>query len=183
MNICIGLIMLPPTLKRHGFDGEPEYGGGLQVGNFIQNMSLFFSGYLLGFWLVWRMALVTLPFLPLLLIPGGFYNRAISGLALQMQVAYNKAGIIAEQSISSVRTVYSFVGEDTAVKAYSDSLNKTVELGIKQGLAKGLAIGSIGVNFAIWAFMAWYGSKQVLEGYANGAEVMYAGVAVIIGGM
>ncbi|CAK9263783.1 unnamed protein product [Sphagnum jensenii] len=154
-----------------------------KVGNFIQNMSLFFSGYLLGFWLVWRMALVTLPFLPLLLIPGGFYNRAISGLALQMQVAYNKAGIIAEQSISSVRTVYSFVGEDTAVKAYSDSLNKTVELGIKQGLAKGLAIGSIGVNFAIWAFMAWYGSKQVLEGYANGAEVMYAGIAVIIGGI
>ncbi len=155
----------------------------LQVGNFIQNMSLFVAGYLVGFLLVWRMALVALPFLPFLLIPGGFYNRAISVLALRMQAAYNKAGTLAEQSISSVRTVYSFVGEETTVKAYSDSLNETVELGLKQGFAKGLAIGSIGVNFAIWAFLAWYGSQQVLKGYANGAQVLITGVSVLVGGM
>jgi ATP-binding cassette subfamily B (MDR/TAP) protein 1 len=155
----------------------------LQVGNFIQNMSLFVAGYLLGFLLVWRMALVGLPFLPLLLIPGGFYSRAISSLALRMKSAYNKAGMIAEQSISSVRTVYSFVGEDTTVKAYSDALNDTVELGIKQGLAKGLAVGAIGINFAIWAFLSWYGSEQVLKGYANGAHVLVTGLAVLIGGM
>ncbi|CAM6042945.1 unnamed protein product [Sphagnum compactum] len=154
-----------------------------KVGNFIQNMSLFVAGYLLGFLLVWRMALVALPFLPFLLIPGGFYNRAISVLALRMQAAYNKAGTIAEQSISSVRTVYSFVGEETTVKAYSDSLNETVELGLKQGFAKGLAIGSIGVNFAIWAFMAWYGSQQVLKGHANGAQVLMTGVSVLVGGI
>ncbi|KAH9535052.1 hypothetical protein CY35_17G034100 [Sphagnum magellanicum] len=154
-----------------------------KVGNFIQNMSLFVAGYLLGFLLVWRMALVGLPFLPLLLVPGGFYSRAISSLALRMKSAYNKAGMIAEQSISSVRTVYSFVGEDTTVKAYSDALNDTVELGIKQGLAKGLAVGAIGINFAIWAFLSWYGSQQVLKGYANGAHVLITGLAVLIGGI
>jgi len=75
------------------------------------------------------------------------------------------------------------VGEETTVKAYSDSLNETVELGLKQGFAKGLAIGSIGVNFAIWAFLAWYGSQQVLKGYANGAQVLITGVSVLVGGM
>ncbi|CAM6007218.1 unnamed protein product [Sphagnum balticum] len=166
-----------------GSDSTALYRKTSHVGNFVQNMSLFVAGYLLGFLLVWRMALVALPFLPFLLIPGGFYNRAISVLALRMQAAYNKAGTIAEQSVSSVRTVYSFVGEETTVKAYSDSLNQTVELGLKQGFAKGLAIGSIGVNFAIWAFMAWYGSQQVLKGYANGAQVLLTGVSVLVGGI
>ncbi|AES92387.1 ABC transporter B family protein, putative [Medicago truncatula] len=63
-----------------------------------------------------------------------------------MREEYNKAGIIAEQAISSIRTVYSFAGE--------------MKLGLKQGLAKGLSIGSNGLLFAVWSLMAYYGSRM-----------------------
>jgi ATP-binding cassette subfamily B (MDR/TAP) protein 1 len=144
----------------------------LQVGNFIQYMATFVGGYIVAYVQVWRLAL-----------PGWFYNRAVTSLSSRMQSSYNKAGAIAEESISSVRTVYSFVGETKVVKLFSSSLDETVRLGIKQGFAKGLSMGSVGINFAIWAFLGWYGSEQILAGRADGGNILTTGIAIISGGM
>lgn len=149
----------------------------------MKNMTTFLSGYVVSFFLIWRMALIILPFLPFLLIPGVYYNRAVSSLALQMQTSYNVAGGIAEQALSSVRTVYSFVAEDATVKAYSEALDSTLRLGMKQGFAKGIAIGSVGISYAIWALIAWYGSEQVIQGHTEGALVIVVGFLLIHGGM
>lgn len=154
-----------------------------KVGNFIQNITHFAGSYVVAYVQVWRVALAATPFVPLLLIPGAFYNRAVTSLAGRMQAAYNKAGAVAEESISSVRTVYSFVGETKVVSSYSNSLDETVKLGIKQGLAKGFAMGSVGINFAIWAFVGWYGSEQVLAGRADGGNILTTGIAIISGGL
>jgi ATP-binding cassette subfamily B (MDR/TAP) protein 1 len=155
----------------------------LQVGNFIQYMATFVGGYIVAYVQVWRLALAATPFIPLLLLPGWFYNRAVTSLSSRMQSSYNKAGAIAEESISSVRTVYSFVGETKVVKLFSSSLDETVRLGIKQGFAKGLSMGSVGINFAIWAFLGWYGSEQILAGRADGGNILTTGIAIISGGM
>jgi ATP-binding cassette subfamily B (MDR/TAP) protein 1 len=152
----------------------------VQVGNYVKNMTTFLSRYAVSFFLVWRLALIVLPFLPLLLIPGAYYNRAISSLALRMQTSYNVAGGIVEQALSSMRTVYSFVAEEGTVKAYSDS---TLKLGLKQGYAKGIAIDSVGVCYAIWALMAWYGSEEVIKGHAQGGLVIVTGFLFVHGGM
>ena len=146
-------------------------------------MSSFIGGYIVAYVQIWRLALVATPFIPLLLLPGWFYNRAVTSLSARMQSSYNKAGGIAEESISSVRTVYSFVGESEVSNRYSSSLDETVRLGIKQGFAKGLSMGSVGINFAIWAFLGWYGSKQILAGRADGGKVLTTGIAVLSGGM
>jgi len=155
----------------------------MQVGNYVKNMTTFLSGYVVSFFLIWRLALVILPFLPFLLIPGAYYNRAVSSLAVRMQTSYNVAGGIAEQAVSSVRTVYSFVAEDATVKAYSEALDSTLRLGMKQGFAKGIAIGSVGISYAIWALMAWYGSEQVIQGHVQGALVIVVGFLLVHGGM
>ncbi|RHN42192.1 putative xenobiotic-transporting ATPase [Medicago truncatula] len=77
-----------------------------------------------------------------------------------MREEYNKAGTIAEQAISSIRTVYSFAGESKTIAAFSNALEGSVKLGLKQGLAKGLSIGSNGLLFAVWSLMAYYGSRM-----------------------
>lgn len=116
----------------------------------MKNMTTFLSGYIVSFFLIWRLALVILPFLPFLLIPGAYYNRAVSSLAVRMQNSYNVAGAIAEQAVSSVRTVYSFVAEEATVKAYSDALDPTLRLGMKQASPR----GSLS---ALWAFRTPFG--------------------------
>jgi len=105
------------------------------------------------------------------------------GLARKMREEYNQAGTIAEQAISSIRTVYSFAGESKTITAFSDALEGSVKLGLKQGLAKGLAIGSNGVVFAIWSFMSYYGSRMVMYHGAKGGTVFAVGASLALGGL
>jgi ATP-binding cassette subfamily B (MDR/TAP) protein 1 len=85
--------------------------------------------------------------------------------------------------VSSIRTVYSYVGEERTVKAYKISLEPTLKHGIKQGLMKGMAIGTIGVTFAVWALQGWYGSTLVMHKKAKGGDVFTAGVCIVYGGL
>lgn len=123
------------------------------------------------------------PFVVFLVIPGLMYGRALMSITRKIRDEYNKAGAIVEQAISSVRTVYSFVGESKTIASYSAALQGTVKLGLRQGLAKGLAIGSNGVVFAIWSFMSYYGSRLVMYHGAEGGTVFAVGAAIAIGGL
>lgn len=147
------------------------------------NIALFIGSYIAAFTLLWRLAIVAFPFLVLLVIPGLIYGKTLLTLASKIREEYNEAGTIAEQTISSIRTVYSFVGESKSITAFSNALQGTVELGLKQGLAKGLAIGSNGVVFAIWSFMCYYGSKLVMHHGARGGTVFAVGAAITVGGL
>ncbi|KAI3748057.1 hypothetical protein L6452_10888 [Arctium lappa] len=150
---------------------------------FVMNVSIFCGAYVVGFILLWRLAIVGLPFILLLVIPGLIYGKVLMSLSRKIREEYNKAGTVAEQAISSVRTVYSFVGENKTITEYSAALEGTVKLGLKQGLAKGVTIGSNGVVFAVWSFLSWYGSRLVMYHGANGGTVFAVGAAVAIGGL
>ena len=121
------------------------------------------------------------PFVVLLVIPGLIYGKTMIRLARKIREESNKAGTIAEQAISSIRTVYSFVGESKTINAFSDALQGSVKLGLRQGLAKGLAIGSKGAVFAIWSFMCYYGSRLVMYHGAKGGTVFAVGSVICIG--
>jgi ATP-binding cassette subfamily B (MDR/TAP) protein 1 len=48
---------------------------------------------------------------------------------------------------------------------------------------KGMAIGTIGVTFAVWALQGWYGSTLVMHKKAKGGDVFTAGVCIVYGGL
>lgn len=100
-----------------------------------------------------------------------------------MKDAYGVAGVIAEQAISSIRTVYSYVGERQTLDRFSDTLQKSTYIGVKQGFTKGLLIGSMGMVFATWAFISWVGSILVTQKGETSGRVFIAGVCIILGGM
>ncbi|KAL6520343.1 ABC transporter B member 15 [Orobanche minor] len=156
---------------------------GEKVPVFVMNLATFLGCYVGAFILLWRLAIAGLPFVVFLVIPGLMYGRALMSIVRKMRDEYNKAGAILEQALSSVRTVYSFAGERKTIDAYSDALRGTVELGLRQGLAKGLAIGSNGVVFAIWSFLSYYGSRLVMYHGAQGGTVFGVGVAITTGGL
>ena len=155
----------------------------MQVPVFGMNVSIFGGAYIVAFVLLWRLAIVGLPFIIILVIPGLIYGRVLMSLSRKIREEYNKAGAVAEQAISSVRTVYSFVGENKTITEYSAALQATVELGLKQGLAKGITIGCIGVAYAVLSFLCWYGSRLVMYHGAKGGTVFAVGAALNYGGM
>ncbi|XWS32817.1 hypothetical protein CRYUN_Cryun22dG0022200 [Craigia yunnanensis] len=154
-----------------------------KVPNFLMNVAIFVGCYMVAFIMLWRLAIVGFPFAVLLVIPGLMYGRGLIGIARKIREEYNKAGTIAEQAISSIRTVYSFVGESKTIAEFSAALQGSVKLGLRQGLAKGLAIGSNGVVFATWAFMSYYGSRMVMYHGAPGGTVFIVGASITMGGL
>lgn len=149
----------------------------------MMNASMFTGSYFVAFLMLWRLAIVGFPFVVLLVIPGLMYGRTLMNLARKIRKEYNKAGAVVEQAVSSIRTVYAFVGEDKTIAEYSAALRGSVDLGLRQGLAKGLAIGSNGVVFAIWSFMSYYGSRMVMYHGAQGGTVFAVGAAIAVGGL
>ncbi|CAL5059836.1 unnamed protein product [Urochloa decumbens] len=150
--------------------------------NFVMNSAVFVGGYAVGFALLWRLTLVGLPAVVLLIVPGFLYGRALVGLARQIREQYTRPGAIAEQAMSSARTVYSFVAESRATAQFSAALEESARLGIKQGLAKGVAIGSSGISFAIYAFNIWYSGRLVMDHGSKGGTIFAVSTLIIIGG-
>ncbi|KAH7660065.1 Xenobiotic-transporting ATPase protein [Dioscorea alata] len=154
-----------------------------KVPNFIMCCSIFVGSYMVAFIIMWRLALVAFPTVLLLIIPGILYGRTLMSLARKIKEESDKATCVIEQAISSIRTVYSFVGESKTMADFSVTLNTCVKLGLRQGLIKGLAIGSNGVCLAIWAFVSWYGSKLIMYSGAHGGNIFAVGIEVTYGGL
>ncbi|XWS40814.1 hypothetical protein CRYUN_Cryun17cG0027800 [Craigia yunnanensis] len=153
-----------------------------KVPNLIARGATFIGTYIAAFLILWRLALVVFPFLLLLVIPTLIYGKILLSLARKIRVEYNKASTVAEQAISSIRTVYAFVGENKTTTEFFSALQGSVKLGLKQGLAKGLAIGSNGITFSIWAFTTYYGSRMVMYHGALGGTVFIVGTCIAVGG-
>ncbi|KAJ3677350.1 hypothetical protein LUZ60_003074 [Juncus effusus] len=157
---------------------------GEKVGNFIHYLSTFFAGLVVGFVAAWRLALLSVAVIPAIAFAGGLYAYTLTGLTSKSRESYANAGIVAEQAIAQVRTVYSFVGENKALNHYSDAIQNTLKLGYKAGMAKGLGIGSTyGIACMSWALVFWYAGVFIRDGQTDGGKAFTAIFSAIVGGM
>ena len=147
------------------------------------NLAMFITAQLAALYLCWRLAIVAIPTLLILIIPGLVYGKILTDVGERIQEAYGVAGGIVEQALSSVRTVYSYVREEQTAQSYSTALLPILKLGFKQGLMKGMAIGSVGITYAVWALQGWYGSILVTEKGIKGGNAFTAGVCIVYGGL
>ncbi|MED6131265.1 ATP-binding cassette, sub-B (MDR TAP), member 8 [Stylosanthes scabra] len=149
---------------------------------FLMHSSSFISGIAFATYFSWRLALVAFPTLVILIIPGMIYGKYLIYLSKSSAKEYGKANAVVEQALSSIKTIYSFTAERRILVRYSETLERTSRLGIKQGIAKGLAVGSTGLCFGIWAFLAWYGSHLVMYKGESGGRIYAAGICFIMSG-
>ncbi|CAO2197791.1 unnamed protein product [Urochloa humidicola] len=150
---------------------------------FLMHSTVFVSGLAFATYFCWRLALVSFPLVLLLIIPGLIYGKYLLYLSRQSRHEYANANSLVEQALGSIKTVYSFTAEKRIIQKYTSILDKTIKLGIKQGIAKGLAVGFTGLSFAIWAFLAWYGGRLVMHHQASGGRIYAAGISFVLGGL
>ncbi|KAK9165117.1 hypothetical protein Scep_000308 [Stephania cephalantha] len=156
---------------------------GDKMGHALRYLSMFITGFVISFLQVWKLTLVTLAIVPLLAIAGALYAMVLASLSKKGEAAYAGAGKFAEEVISQVRTVYSFVGENKAVDTYSNLLKTALKLGKKSGLAKGIGLGMMyAVMFCSWGFLLWYSSLLVRHDSVSGAKAFTTIVNVVYGG-
>lgn len=96
--------------------------------------------------------------------------------------AYAKAGAVAEEVISSIRTVTAFSGHKKEIQRYSKNLITAKSFGIKRGVATGTLMGTFNiVLFGVMALAFWFGAKQVREEGLKVGDILTVFFAVVIG--
>ncbi|KAL2496173.1 ABC transporter B family member 15 [Forsythia ovata] len=156
---------------------------GEKIPDCLAYLSSFIFCLAFAFSLSWRLTLAAIPFTIMFIVPGLGFGKMMMDVAMKTIESYAVAGGIAEQAISSIRTVYSYVAEHETLEKFSHALQKTMELGIKQGFARGLMMGSMGVIYVSWGFQAWVGSLLVSRKGEKGGDIFVAGFNVLMGGL
>nr|CAD7571680.1 unnamed protein product [Timema californicum] len=124
----------------------------------------FISSITLAFIKGWELTLICLVSLPITLLFVGITTRIASALSRKELEVYGQAGSIAEEVLSSIRTVVAFGGESKEVDRYQVNLGAAKDNNIKRGFFTGLGFG--GLWFCIYsnyAFSFWYAVGLVIE--------------------
>uniref|UniRef100_A0A0D9VQB1 Uncharacterized protein n=1 Tax=Leersia perrieri TaxID=77586 RepID=A0A0D9VQB1_9ORYZ len=146
---------------------------GEKMPGFVHHVFTFIFGYAVGFAKSWRIALAVFAVTPVMMACGIAYKGIYGGLTAKEEASYQRAGDVAQQAISSIRTVLSFVMEDRLADRYAELLDTAAPIGVKMGFAKGAGMGVIYlVTYSQWALALWYGSKLVADGEIKGGDAI-----------
>ncbi|XP_015214469.2 bile salt export pump-like [Lepisosteus oculatus] len=135
-----------------------------QVSFFIERISTFIFGFMVGLISSWKLTLVIIAVCPLIGLGGGLMAVVTGRLIGRELQAYAKAGAVAEEVLSSVRTVAAFGGEEKEVERYDRNLIKAQNWGVKKNAIIGVFQGYLWcIIFFCYALAFWYGSKLVID--------------------
>ncbi|XP_068184496.1 bile salt export pump [Antennarius striatus] len=135
-----------------------------QVAIFIERISTFLFGFLVGFIGGWKLTLVVIAVSPLIGIAAGLMAMAVARLTGRELQAYAKAGAVADEVLSAIRTVAAFGGEEKEAERYDRNLEQAQAWGVKKGSIIGVFQGYLWcVIFLCFALAFWYGSKLVID--------------------
>ncbi|KAJ8922242.1 hypothetical protein NQ315_004179, partial [Exocentrus adspersus] len=138
-----------------------EDGIGEKVGIFLYFESTFISGIIMALIKGWKLALVCMVSLPLSTTIMGTISWLSSKFSQAELESYGASGSIAEEVLSSIRTVVAFDGQEKRDKPH---LVKAKKNNIKRSIFNSLSNGCLWFFvYACYALSFWYGVALIIE--------------------
>ncbi|TVU35434.1 hypothetical protein EJB05_17323 [Eragrostis curvula] len=157
---------------------------GEKVGKYIQLLTTFVGGFIIGFVRGWMLALVMLACMPPSIISFATVSRLRAQISGKRQASYGDAGNVVEQTVGAIRTVASFNGENKAIAKYNTLVKRAYNATMMEGLIIGLGIGCIFfVVFGSYSLAFWYGAKLIISKGYTGGQVINVVFAILTGSM
>ncbi|XP_047983858.1 LOW QUALITY PROTEIN: ABC transporter B family member 19-like [Salvia hispanica] len=155
---------------------------GEKLGHFISCFATFFSGVLIAFIACWEVSLLAIFVVPMILVIGATYTKKMNAVSATRMVYLSEATAMVEQTISHIKTVFAFVGENSAIRSFSESLQKQLGISRTEAFVKGFGTGLFQVvTFCSWALIVWVGAVVVTAGRALGGDVIAAVMSILFG--
>lgn len=172
-----------------------QNGIGRKVGDGLHFFSMAVSGLIIGLIKGWELTLILLAFVPFIAATAYLAMKVLSTATQAGIESYGKAGAIAQESLSNIRTVHMFNSVDHFIKKYEAALDLSTQAGIKKGFAVGWGTGLMFFTvFCTYACGMFYGALKVandrLDGNTctgsncyDGGRVLTVFFSVIMGAM
>ncbi|MEJ1283891.1 hypothetical protein NN561_014869 [Cricetulus griseus] len=140
-------------------------GIGDKIALLFQNMSGFSIGLVMSLIKSWKLSLVVLSTSPLIIASSAVCSRMVMSLTSKELDAYSKAGAVAEEVLSSIRTVTAFGAQEKEIQRYTQNLKDAKDAGIKKAIASKLSLGAVYffMNGA-YGLAFWYGTSLIFSG-------------------
>ncbi|KAI4891347.1 hypothetical protein NFI96_015728 [Prochilodus magdalenae] len=157
-------------------------GIGDKLGMCIQSFTTFITGFVVGFVKGWKLTLVIISISPLLGISAAIIAKVMSSFTSKEQTSYAKAGAVAEEVLSAIRTVFAFGGQRKELKRYHKNLEDAKNVGIRKAVTVNIAVGfTYFMIYMSYALAFWYGSTLILNEEYTAGTLMTVFFAVVIG--
>jgi len=138
-----------------------------------------------GFLLVmnWQLCLLILMLLPILVLVAKFFGRKLRALSTTIQDKAAGSTTIAEEVISGIRVVKSFVQTGREERRFSTQIQSNVQTALRRAAIMAVFVPVITLlTFASAAAVLWYGGRQVIEGTISPGDlfafVLFAGILI-----
>lgn len=155
---------------------------GEKLGHFVASFSTFFAGIIIAFASCWEVAMLSFLVIPLILAIGATYTKKMNVISLSRNAIVSQATSVVEQTLSHIKTVFSFVGENWAMKSFVQCTDNQYKLSKKEAMIKGIGLGLFQtVTFCSWALMVWIGAVAVSNRTATGGGTIAAIMSILFG--
>ncbi|KAI3500667.1 hypothetical protein L1887_36491 [Cichorium endivia] len=109
----------------------------------LRNLTTAFIGLGFMFSSSWKLTLLALVVVPIISVAVRYFGRYLRELSHATQAAAAVAASIAEESFGAIRTVRSFAQESYAISTYSEKVDETLNLGLRQAKVTGIFSGGM----------------------------------------
>ncbi|KAL3673891.1 hypothetical protein V7S43_001578 [Phytophthora oleae] len=162
-----------------------QEGMGRRLADGLHFFAMAGSGIATGLVKGWELALILLAFTPFIAITAFICMKAMQAATLSGIESYGRAGAIAQETLSNVRTVHSFNAIGYFVDKYDAALVTAIEAGIKKEVTVGWGTGVMYLAvFCTYACGLFYGAVKVandrLDGHSCEGSGCYDGGRVIV---
>lgn len=143
----------------------------------------FVGGLAFLFMMNWRLSLLILILLPLLVLVAKLFGRRLKALSLSLQDQTAALNTLAEEVISGIRIVKSFVQTKREEERFAKQIDQTLRLTMRRAGIMALFIPTVSLlTFSIAATVLWYGGQQVVEGLITPGDlfafILFAGILI-----
>lgn len=143
----------------------------------------FVGGLAFLFMMNWRLSLLIFILLPLLVLVAKLFGRRLKALSLSLQDQTAVLNTLAEEVISGIRIVKSFVQTQREEERFAKQIHQTLRLTMRRAGIMALFIPTISLlTFSIAVTVLWYGGQQVVEGLITPGDlfafILFAGILI-----
>ncbi|CAI5438864.1 unnamed protein product [Caenorhabditis angaria] len=129
-----------------------------------RNLTMLFGSLIFMFTLSWKLSMITLINIPIIFLVNKIFGVWYDTLSEETQNSVAKANDVAEEVLSSIRTVKSFACENFESNRFMQFLNVTLKIATRKVF---VVIGLIWSNellqMGILTIVLWYGGHLVIE--------------------
>ncbi|MDD4973980.1 MAG: ABC transporter transmembrane domain-containing protein [Bacteriovorax sp.] len=131
----------------------------------LRNLAQVLGGFSFMFYTSWKLSSLMLLMIPPIALSTVFFGKKIRKLSHDFQGTLAEASIVADETISGIRTVKSFVQEEAEVIRYNSRLEIALDRAKKRvkTIALFMTVAMV-VGFGAISFVLWYGGHQVVTG-------------------